>query len=131
MQAVAAATRRCKLTIQALHASRAGFPLVSVCCVQIRQRNRQPLALAAINRFYSTGQDNMKRVLVWAVYLVGTLSIGYLAIYAYMAFTRPQIRPGAPIRIYEREDAPRHSSAHRLIVSSMPSSRDSLPIPPA
>ena len=71
----------------------------------------------------------MKRAGVIAIYIVGAISIGYLALYAWTMFTRPQIEPGAPIRIFEKDDAPRHSSAHPVRFSSTRSWPGSPPIP--
>ena len=51
----------------------------------------------------------MKRVGVWVVYLVGALSIGYLALYAYTMFTRRDLVPGEPIQIVRKPDAPKYS----------------------
>lgn len=51
----------------------------------------------------------MKRAAEWALYAVGTLAIIYLALYLYAAFTRPDFRPGNPIRIFRKPDAPNYS----------------------
>jgi hypothetical protein len=51
----------------------------------------------------------MRRAATWLVYLVGALSIGYLALYAYAMFTRPNLAPGEPIQIFRRPDAPDYS----------------------
>ena len=51
----------------------------------------------------------MKRVGIWTVYVIGALSIGYLALYAYAMFTRPQLVPGEPIQIFRKPDAPNYS----------------------
>ncbi|MDB5567180.1 MAG: hypothetical protein JWP84_3746 [Tardiphaga sp.] len=51
----------------------------------------------------------MKRVGIWAVYAIGALSIGYLALYAYAMFTRPNLVPGEPIQIFRKPDAPKYS----------------------
>jgi hypothetical protein len=48
----------------------------------------------------------MKRIGTWAIYLVGTLAILYLALYAYAALTRRELVPGTPIQIYRNPDAP-------------------------
>lgn len=52
----------------------------------------------------------MKRVAVWVVYAVGALAIGYLALYAYAAFTGRDLQPGDPIHIFRKPDAPSYSS---------------------
>ena len=54
------------------------------------------------------GQD-MKRVGIWTVYVIGALSIVYLALYAYAMLTRPQLVPGEPIQIFRKPDAPKYS----------------------
>ncbi len=51
----------------------------------------------------------MKRAAAWLVYLVGALAIGYLALYAYVTFTRPKLVPGEPIQIFRKPDAPNYS----------------------
>ncbi|HVV39677.1 MAG TPA: hypothetical protein VHC94_01275 [Nitrobacter sp.] len=52
----------------------------------------------------------MKRIAEWTVYVVGGLAIVYLALYAYAAFTRRDLRPGDPIRIFRKQGAPRYSA---------------------
>ena len=51
----------------------------------------------------------MKRAAVWTFYAVGALAIGYLALYAYAMFTGRDLRPGDPIHIFRRPDAPSYS----------------------
>lgn len=51
----------------------------------------------------------MKRIATIAFYVVGTLAILYLALYAYVVFTRPTLHPGQPIQIYRNPDAPDYS----------------------
>jgi hypothetical protein len=51
----------------------------------------------------------MKRAAIWAFYAVGALAIGYLALYAYAMFTGRDLRPGEPIHIFRRPDAPSYS----------------------
>jgi hypothetical protein len=51
----------------------------------------------------------MKRVAEWAVYVIGAVAIGYLALYAYAMFTRPHLVPGEPIQIFRKPDAPEYS----------------------
>ena len=52
----------------------------------------------------------MKRIAVWAFYGVGAIAIAYLALYAYAVFTQPDFRPGDPIRIFRKPDAPSYSA---------------------
>jgi hypothetical protein len=51
----------------------------------------------------------MKRIATWAFYVVSTLAILYIALYAYAAFTEPHLQPGAPIHIFRNPDAPSYS----------------------
>jgi hypothetical protein len=51
----------------------------------------------------------MKRFAVWAFYAVGALAVLYLALYAYAAFTGRELRPGDPIHIFRKPDAPDYS----------------------
>ena len=51
----------------------------------------------------------MKRVAIWVFYVIGALAICYLALYAYLAFTGHQLRPGKPIQIYRSPDGPDYS----------------------
>jgi hypothetical protein len=51
----------------------------------------------------------MKRISVWIFYGVGALAIGYLALYAYTAFTGRDLRLENPIHIFRRPDAPDYS----------------------
>ena len=51
----------------------------------------------------------MKRSALWAFYGVGALAIGYLALYAYAAMTGQEMRPGDPIHIFRKPDAPSYS----------------------
>ena len=53
--------------------------------------------------------ETLKRVCTWLVYIVGALAIGYLGLYAYAMFTRPQLVPGVPIQIFRKPDAPKYS----------------------
>jgi hypothetical protein len=53
----------------------------------------------------------MKRIALWACYGIGTLAVGYLALYAYAAFTGHDLQPGDPIHIFRRPDAPNYSAA--------------------
>jgi len=51
----------------------------------------------------------MARFAVWAFYAVGALAVLYLALYAYAAFTGRELRPGDPIHIFRKPDAPDYS----------------------
>ena len=51
----------------------------------------------------------MKRAGVWLIYIVGALSIGYLALYAYAIVTNRAMEPGDPIKIFRKQDAPSYS----------------------
>jgi hypothetical protein len=51
----------------------------------------------------------MKRLGAWIFYCAGALAIGYLALYAYAALTARDLRPGDPIHIFRKPDAPSYS----------------------
>ena len=51
----------------------------------------------------------IKRVGVWLIWIVGALSIGYLALYAYAMVTNKGLEPGDPIKIFKKQDAPSYS----------------------
>jgi hypothetical protein len=51
----------------------------------------------------------MKRVGIWLFYFIGAVAVGYLAHHAYAAFTGHQLRPGDPIHIFRKPDAPSYS----------------------
>jgi hypothetical protein len=51
----------------------------------------------------------MTRFAVWAFYAVGALAVLYLALYAYAAFTGRELKPGDPIHIFRKPDAPDYS----------------------
>ena len=51
----------------------------------------------------------MKRLAVWLFYAIGAVAIGYLALYAYVAITGRDLRPGEPIHIFRKPDAPNYS----------------------
>jgi hypothetical protein len=53
----------------------------------------------------------MKRIAIWVGYGIGALAIGYLALYAYAAFTGRGLQQGDPIHIFRRPDAPNYSAA--------------------
>jgi hypothetical protein len=62
-----------------------------------------------IARNASLSKFSMKRIATWAFYAVGAIAIAYLALYAYVAFTGRDIRPGDPIHIFRKPDAPSYS----------------------
>jgi hypothetical protein len=47
--------------------------------------------------------------LAGAFYGIGALAIGYLALFAYAAFTGRELQPGDPIHIFRKPDAPNYS----------------------
>ena len=51
----------------------------------------------------------MKRIAAIALYVIGTLAILYLALYAYAAFTGRALQPGDPIHIFRNPEAPDYS----------------------
>jgi hypothetical protein len=51
----------------------------------------------------------MKRISVFIFYAIGALAIGYLALYAYAAFTGRDLELENPIHIFRRSDAPSYS----------------------
>jgi hypothetical protein len=51
----------------------------------------------------------MKRFAIWVFYAIGAVAIGYLALYAYVAFTGRDPQPGEPIHIFRKRDAPDYS----------------------
>ena len=53
----------------------------------------------------------MKRLSLWIFYGVGALAILYLALYAYAAFSGRGLRPGDPIHLFRKPDAPSYSAA--------------------
>jgi hypothetical protein len=59
----------------------------------------------------SLGVNLMQRIAIWIFYAVGALAIGYLALYAYAAFTGRDLQPGDPIHIFRKPDAPNYSAA--------------------
>ena len=51
----------------------------------------------------------MKRIGLWLFYGVGAIAIAYLALYAYALFTQRDFKPGDPIHIFRKPDAPSYS----------------------
>ena len=72
----------------------------------------------------------MKGIATWAFYAVGALAIAYLALYAYVAFTGRDFRPGDPIHISRKPDAPDYSWRSAPVRPS-PRGVDTRPIRPA
>jgi hypothetical protein len=61
----------------------------------------------------------MRRAGEWALYAIGALAVGYIALYVYAMFTRPNIQPGEPIQIFRKPDAPDYSQImmrNRIII---------------
>jgi hypothetical protein len=58
---------------------------------------------------FADGRYPMKRISVWIFYGIGVLAIGYLALYAYAAFTGRDLELENPIHIFRRPDAPDYS----------------------
>jgi hypothetical protein len=46
------------------------------------------------------------RIFSWTLYVVGTVAIVYLALFAYATLTRREFTPGTPIQIFRNPDAP-------------------------
>ena len=61
----------------------------------------------------------MKRVAIWAFYGVGALAIGYLGLYAYAMLTGRDLRPGDPIHIFRKPDAPSYSARETVILVAL------------
>jgi hypothetical protein len=51
----------------------------------------------------------MKRIASLIFYGIGALAVLYLALHAYVAFTGRDLRPGDPIHIFRKPDAPKFS----------------------
>lgn len=51
----------------------------------------------------------MKQIGTWAIYVVGTLAIVYLALYVYAMYRGNDFAPGNPIHIFRKPDAPNYS----------------------
>ena len=51
----------------------------------------------------------MQRIRIWIFYGIGVLAIGYLALYAYAAFTGRSVELENPIHIFRKPDAPDYS----------------------
>jgi hypothetical protein len=51
----------------------------------------------------------MKRIGTWAFYVIGTLAILYLALYAYAVLRTRSFTPGDPIHIFRNPDSPDYS----------------------
>jgi hypothetical protein len=51
----------------------------------------------------------IKQIAAWTLYGIGALAIAYLVLYAYAALTQRYFRPGDPIHIFRKPDAPDYS----------------------
>jgi hypothetical protein len=56
----------------------------------------------------------MKRFAILAFYGIGALAICYLLLFAYAAYTRHDLRPGDPIHIFRKPDAPNYSGGSAI-----------------
>ena len=56
----------------------------------------------------------MKRFAILAFYGIGALSICYLLLFAYAAYTRRDLQPGDPIHIFRKPDAPNYSGGSAI-----------------
>jgi hypothetical protein len=54
-------------------------------------------------------RDLMQRFAAWIFYAIGAIAVGYLALYAYAAFTSRDPQPGDPIHMFRKPDAPDYS----------------------
>jgi len=59
--------------------------------------------------FKTRGMNTMKRIGTWAFYVISSLAILYLALYAYATFSGRHLRPGNPIHIFRNPAAPSYS----------------------
>jgi len=59
-----------------------------------------------VEPLHDLSADLMKRIGTWALYVVGTVAIVYLALFAYAMVTRREFTPGKPIQIFRNPDAP-------------------------
>ena len=64
---------------------------------------------AALKPPHDLRTDTMKRVATIAFYIIGTLAMLYLALYAYAIFKGRSLQPGDPIHIFRKPDAPDYS----------------------
>ncbi len=51
----------------------------------------------------------LKRAATGLLYIVGAVSIGYLALYAYAVWRGERFTPGDPIKLFRKDDAPSYS----------------------
>ena len=77
--------------------------------MNIRLRRSGLFATTDLKARHALAVETMKRVAAWAFYAVGALAILYLALYAYVSFTGRDFRPGDPIHIFRKPDAPSYS----------------------
>lgn len=52
----------------------------------------------------------MKHIATWVLYVIGAVSVAYIALYIYTMLTAPRLEPGDPIRIFRKPDAPSYSA---------------------
>jgi hypothetical protein len=64
---------------------------------------------ATLRRDLMKRSDLPRRLATWVFYAIGVVAIGYLALYAYVAFTGRDLQPGDPIHIFRKPDAPDYS----------------------
>jgi hypothetical protein len=64
---------------------------------------------SALKTRHALRAETMKRVATYVVYVIGTLAILYLALYAYAVFKGRTLQPGDPIHIFRNPDAPDYS----------------------
>jgi|GEM_PF-6945900 len=72
----------------------------------------------------------MKRLATLAFYAVGAAAVAYLALYAYVTLTGRELRPGAPIQIFRKPDAPSYSTAGQLFALEFPEGAGGSPLSP-
>jgi hypothetical protein len=74
---------------------------------QICNQRAVTAAMSASHRHLAG--PTVKRAATWLFYAVGAIAIGYLALYLYAMLTAPDLKPGEPIRIFRKQDAPEYS----------------------
>ncbi len=67
------------------------------------------LSRSALKPFHDLRTETMKRIATIAFYIVGTLAILYLALYAYALYKGRTLQPGDPIHIFRNPQAPDYS----------------------
>lgn len=51
----------------------------------------------------------MKTLATWMFYAIGAIAVVYLLLYVYAFLTAPDLRPGDPIRIFRKPNAPEYT----------------------